>query len=125
MTSPSPGCGKSTVALNLAVCIARQPERHVLTVEADMRRPSHEQLLSLPRGTRSIATLFEGNCALVETAVRPRDNMAMAMSSRGTNNASDILLSGTVAPCRDRIESEYAPEVTLFDMPPLMVNDDT
>src|SRR5262245_26272963 len=33
VTSPTPGCGKTVVALNLALSIARQPDRQVLLVD--------------------------------------------------------------------------------------------
>lgn len=130
VTSPSPGCGKSTVALNLAFGLARQAERRVVSIEADLRRPSHEELLGLPKHDRSgkshsVADLFEGRSAFAETALRPRDNLALAMSGAGTANASDILLGSGVGSRLSEIEADYAPDVTLFDMPPLMVNDDT
>ncbi len=125
ITSPSPGCGKSTIALNLAFGIARQPQRRVLSVEADLRRPSHESLLGLGHGDRSVAGLFEGRTRFADCAFRPRDNLAMAVSSDSVRNASDILLAEEIGDRLRRVETDYAPDVMLFDMPPLMVNDDT
>lgn len=46
VTSARPGEGKSTVAANLAISLARGLAR-VLLVDADLRRPSQHQLLSL------------------------------------------------------------------------------
>ncbi len=37
VTSPTPDCGKTVTALNLAVSIARQPERAVLLVDLDLQ----------------------------------------------------------------------------------------
>src|SRR5215475_235876 len=39
ITSPTPGCGKTLTALNLALSIARQPERSVLLVDLDLQKP--------------------------------------------------------------------------------------
>lgn len=40
VTSSSPGEGKSFVAANLAISIARNTEKHVLLIDADLRSPS-------------------------------------------------------------------------------------
>src|SRR5437016_7467020 len=37
-TSPTPDCGKTLTALNLALSIARQPERSVLLVDLDIQK---------------------------------------------------------------------------------------
>src|SRR5262249_23137635 len=39
LTSPTPGCGKSLIAVNLALSICRQQERSVLLIDLDLRRP--------------------------------------------------------------------------------------
>ena len=40
VTSPTAGCGKTVTACNLALSIARLPERSVLLVDLDLRRPT-------------------------------------------------------------------------------------
>src|SRR5262245_43302998 len=39
VTSPTAGCGKTLTAINLAISIARQPERAALLVDMDLRKP--------------------------------------------------------------------------------------
>src|SRR6185295_6238473 len=39
VTSPTAGCGKTLTAINLAMSIARQPERAALLVDMDLRKP--------------------------------------------------------------------------------------
>jgi capsular exopolysaccharide synthesis family protein len=48
VTSPLPGDGKSAVALGLAGALAREADRRILLVEADLRRPSITPTLGLP-----------------------------------------------------------------------------
>ena len=40
VTSPTAGCGKTVTACNLAMSIARLPERSVLLVDLDLRKPT-------------------------------------------------------------------------------------
>src|SRR5262249_37765589 len=39
VTSPTAGCGKTVTAINLALSIARQPERSALLVDLDFQKP--------------------------------------------------------------------------------------
>ncbi|MDG4870044.1 hypothetical protein P8631_18810, partial [Guyparkeria sp. 1SP6A2] len=39
ITSPTAGCGKTVTACNLAMSIARLPERSVLLIDMDMMKP--------------------------------------------------------------------------------------
>ena len=43
VTSPGPGCGKSTVTMNLAFALARQPDIRTLVIDLDLRRPIYKQ----------------------------------------------------------------------------------
>ena len=47
VTSPGPGCGKSTVTMNLAFSLARQPDIRTLVIDLDLRRPMLATLLGL------------------------------------------------------------------------------
>src|ERR1700743_905408 len=51
VSSPLPGEGKTTIALNLSLVLAQQGSR-VLLVDADMRRPSLEKELRTGAGSR-------------------------------------------------------------------------
>ena len=44
VTSPTPGCGKTLTAMNLAFSIARQPDRSVVLVDMDLQKPQVSQL---------------------------------------------------------------------------------
>ena len=56
ITSPTAGCGKTVTAINLALSIARQPERSALLVDMDLQRPAVANYLGIKcrHGVRSI-----------------------------------------------------------------------
>jgi len=49
VVSTGPGEGKTTVALGLTAALARTSAQHALLLEADLRQPSIERYLGLPR----------------------------------------------------------------------------
>ena len=58
ITSPDAGCGKSTVAANLALSMARQSDLNVMLFDFDLRKPSLIHHLDLAeRGPRFSALL--------------------------------------------------------------------
>ena len=50
VTSPQKGEGKSVTSANLALTMAQELQRRVVIVEADLRKPSLQQLFGLPDG---------------------------------------------------------------------------
>src|ERR1700675_4150564 len=47
VTSPTPRCGKTLTAVNLALSMARQPERQVFLADLDLRKPHVASSLGL------------------------------------------------------------------------------
>ncbi|MGB3314768.1 MAG: chromosome partitioning ATPase-like protein, partial [Albidovulum sp.] len=45
ITSPGAACGKTTVALNLAISLARQKDLNVMLIDLDLRRPALHKVL--------------------------------------------------------------------------------
>ncbi len=124
ITSPTLRCGKSTLALNLAFGMSRQPERTIISIEADMRRPSHETLLGITPRDRSVARFLDGQSPFSKAAVLPRANLAFGLNSSVASNASDVILGKTVGPVLAQLDADFAPDITIFDTPPLLANDD-
>ena len=64
--------GKSVVAVNLALTLARRPNERVLLMEADLRRPTASVLLS-PSPLRGISEWSAGKLALEDSLYQVRD----------------------------------------------------
>lgn len=123
ITSPTAACGKSTVSLNLAFGLARQPDIRTVLCEMDLRRPSLSATVGL-REPLSFARVLEGRAPFADHARRVGDNMALALNRGPVKNPAELLHSPTVAEALDRIEADYGPTLMIFDMPPLLVSDD-
>lgn len=123
LTSPLPGSGKTTTTLNLAVSLSRQGELRIVVIDLDLRRPALSRALGI-RGKGNVADILEARRSFADHARRLGDNLALAMNFSSAHAASDLLLRRTSAAIIDEIEREYQPDLMLFDMPPMLVNDD-
>ncbi len=123
ITSPGPACGKSTLALNLAFSLGRQPNLRTLLLEMDLRRPALARMLGL-RNQNHFARVLEGIERLPENAVRYGENLGIATHSSAARRPAELLHSPATAAALDAIEAEYDPAVIICDLPPLFASDD-
>ena len=123
ITSPGPACGKSTLALNLAFSLGRQPDLRTLVLEMDLRRPSLARMLGL-RDKHHSARVLEGLEPLGGNAVRHGPNLGLATQAGAARHPAELMHSPALALALDGIEADYAPAVILCDLPPLFASDD-
>lgn len=124
ITSPSSGCGKTTVSLNLALSLARQSELRVLVLEMDMRRPAIVRMLGL-EGKPRLAEVLSGREDPQIGLLRLSANLAVGANADPVANPAELLSSAQAAAAIDAIEARFRPDVILFDLPPVLVIDDT
>lgn len=124
ITSPMASCGKTTMACNLAIGLSRQPDLSAMLLELDLRRPNMANMLG-HRPEHDITTMLSGEVPFDEQAVRIRGNVAISMARRSSNDPTRYMLSPETIATIERLEQTYEPELTIFDLPPLLVSDDT
>lgn len=123
VTSPSAGTGKTTTACNLALAIGRQSDLKVILLEMDLRQPSIRRHLALGEGP-DIAELLRAEVSFADQAVRIGPNVAVCAANTAQRDPTALLLSDTTRRVLRNIEADYAPDVMIFDLPPLLVSDD-
>ena len=123
VTSPGPGCGKSTVTMNLAFSLARQPDIRTLVIDLDLRRPMLATLLGL-EARHEVTAAIRGTSAPASQIVRVCDNLAFATTRTPVHDPAELLQGRRIGDLLYRLEEEFAPDVILFDLPPIMVSDD-
>lgn len=124
ITSPGPASGKSTIALNLGFSFARQPSLRTMICEIDLKRPALARILGADRDM-DFSRVITGSDPFVDHAIRIRPNLAAGLGQRSLADTAELLQGPQIAGILDAIETEYAPDMMLFDMPPLQVSDDT
>ena len=61
VTSPTPGCGKTVTATNLALSIARLPDHLVVLVDLDLQKPQIANSLGIVSTGGGVLDLLEGD----------------------------------------------------------------
>lgn len=121
--SPLPKCGKSTVAVNLALGLGRQPELRSILFDLDLRGPSVADKLGLPKPL-SIAPLLRGERSFADHGQRIGPNLALALSGVPETDPTRLLMADTTRDTLARIQADYAPDVMIFDLPSILIGDD-
>ncbi len=123
ITSPMPECGKTTLAANLAYGIVRQGEKSAILLEMDLRKPNLGALIGF-KPEHDIRDMLMGELPFHEQAQLLGENVAVSMANKSSSDPNRFLTSQSTATVLDEIERDYAPDLMIFDMPPLLVNDD-
>ena len=124
ITSPTMACGKTTTAINFALGMTRQPDKNALLFEMDMRRPSIGKLLN-QRPEYNVSDMLNGTVEFASQARRVGDNVALSFNYGPTKNTSQLLMRDATSHQIDAIEEIYQPDITVFDLPPMLASDDT
>jgi capsular exopolysaccharide synthesis family protein len=118
-TSPMPGDGKSTTAVNLALVLAQQGHR-ILLVDADMRRGVLHEVVRAPREPGLSEVLF-GRAALTDavTRVEPQGDVHIDFLASGIwpPNPAELIASARMRELLRNAREAY--EMIILDAPPL------
>jgi protein-tyrosine kinase len=123
VTSPTPGCGKSVVALNLAFSLAKQRERRTVLVDLDLRRPQLARLLGLT-SILPMENVLRGQGEVEGLFVRCGENIAIGANSRPVRFSAELLQSQSTSVFLKELHRKLDPHVVVFDLPPMLVSDD-
>ncbi len=123
ITSPSAACGKTTAVVNLAFSMARQTTLKTMLIELDLRHPSMATILGLQSQHQFSRVLCAG-APFSEHAVAYNDNLVIATNHSPIERPAELLAGTDSAWIIDGIEKLYNPDIMIFDMPPMLGNDD-
>jgi Mrp family chromosome partitioning ATPase len=124
ITSPMPKSGKTTTACNLALGLGRQSDLRAMLFDLDLRDPSVHAFFEM-KPPHGIDELLTGKVGFAEQGLRIGDNIAVSMARGPIKDPTKVLLAEKTAETLDRIEADYAPDLMIFDLPSVLVNDDT
>lgn len=126
VTSPTPGCGKTVVAVNLALSIARQPDRQALLIDMDLQRPKVANYLGLKAET-GILSVLEGRTMLSSAVVPTRicnHQMLVLPCENATFRSSEWMATRQMTSLLQDVRRNFPGWTIILDFPPILAGDD-
>jgi protein-tyrosine kinase len=126
ITSPSPGCGKTLTAINLALSIARRPERSVLLVDLDLQKPQIANSLGVDCEC-GVVSVLEGGTSLADAiipVVAGNCRMMILPAESATSDSSARMSSRALGTMLQELKRDYRSHTVILDLPPMLSSDD-
>jgi Mrp family chromosome partitioning ATPase len=126
VTSPTAGCGKTVTSINLALSIARQPERAVFLVDLDLHRPQVASCLGI-KCQNGLLSVLDGRSGLPDAMVQARIDsyQFLVLPTEGPIlGSSELLASRAMSSLLQTIKRDFKTYTVILDMPPMLTGDD-
>jgi capsular exopolysaccharide synthesis family protein len=126
VTSAIPDDGKTFVAANLAISIARGVEEHVLLVDCDMRRPSIHSRFGYKDDCPGLSSYLSHNHSL-DTLLRRTavDKLTILPGGPQPPNPSELLSSEAMKDLLIETSNRYNDRYVIVDSPPPQLTAET
>lgn len=123
ITSPDKGCGKTFVAVNLALSLSRQPDVHSVLMDLDLRSPAIARILGV-RHPDPASWFLNGDVPASKYLRRFGKNLAFGLNAERVRDAAELLLAPQTATALATIQKHLSPEIVIYDLPPMLTCDD-
>lgn len=125
ITSPTAACGKTLTAINLALSIARQPERSVLLIDMDIQKGQVAKCLGL-KFDDGLLSVLEGRVALPSAIIRARagkNGILVLPTEIASSGSSDWMTSNAMTNLFQEIRRDFQSHIVIVDLPPILYGD--
>ncbi len=126
VTSPTPGCGKTLTAINLAMSISRQSDQAVVLIDLDLQKPQVGNYLGVAPAYDGALGVLQERAALGSTIipVRAGNQRMVVMPTSSTKESSELMSSRVMRSFLQEIRRKYQSHTIIVDLPPILASDD-
>jgi Mrp family chromosome partitioning ATPase len=126
LSSALPGDGKTFIALNLALSMARERDVSVLLVDGDLPRAQISRLFGMHEDA-GLLTALHDDTVDVESLVRDTNVSGLEFLSAGgpLEGAAELIASSRMREIVARLGARSARRLILFDSPPLLISSES
>lgn len=121
VTSPRADMGKTTVAINLGLSIAREVDYTVLVVDANLRKPELHEYFGI-KPDAGLSDYLSGDLELSNVLVNPKGINHFVLLPAGTPTvlSSELLKSPKMCSLVEELSSRYPKRIIIFDLPSVL-----
>ena len=125
VTSALPGEGKTLIAANLAISIAKGEDQHVLLVECDLRKPSLQYLFKYPP-SKGVSEIVQGKADVADCLIKtPVDKLTILPAAKQSPaNPSELLESKRMQSLIQELSERYTDRFLIIDTSPIQATVD-
>lgn len=123
IAAPTPGCGSTFTAVNLGLSFARIPGSRTVLMDLNLRSPGIANALGV-QSTGDVRGYLSGQIDAAKYLVGVKDTLALGLVGESDQDAAELLHDQRTAVVLDAMNANLAPDVTLYDLPPILAYDD-
>lgn len=121
VTSSRPSEGKSYTSLNLAMSIAKERDKTVLLVDADVAKPGVTRMLNFEAEKGLVDYLVDDSLGLSDVMVKTNvPSFRFIPAGRRHIHSTELLASESMMALAQDLSKRYPDRIVLFDSPPLL-----
>jgi len=126
VVSAKNGEGKTVTAINLAMCLAAEPNQSVLLIDLDLRRPTVARTLglSIERGLESWLGREEPSFKTLSYAFEGLERFYVLPTLAPMASSSEILASPATRRFLSELKERDQNRLLILDLPPALLSDD-
>ncbi len=112
--------GKSFVATNLAVALARGVDQFCLLVDCDLRRPNVADLFGIPSTDKlGLSEYLREDCELSDVICKTSvDKLSLLPGGESPENPAELMTSARMGRLINELSGRYGDRLIIFDSPP-------
>ena len=124
VTSPTPRCGKTLTAVNLAFSISRQQGQSVALLDIDLQKPQIANCLGVTPADGGVLDLLNERTTLrnVTIPVRAGNQRIIVLPTAPTRESSELMGSHAMRNLLQDLRRDY--QTIIVDLPPILPSDD-
>jgi receptor protein-tyrosine kinase len=121
LTSSSPGEGKTFSAINLAISLAMEKDKHVLLIDSDVNKPSHHKIFGIDNRA-GLTDYLLGEVEDMGEVLWKTNIASLSVMSSGRlyEYSTELLASEAMDKFIHEISRRYKDRIVIFDSPPLL-----
>ena len=125
VTSPRYDTGKTTIAINLGLSIAREVEYSVLVVDANLRHPNMHEFFGI-QPQKGLSEYLTSDVELSDILINPKgiEHFVMLPAGQPHHASSELLGSPKMCTLVQELTSRYPKRIIIFDLPPILTTAD-